>query len=142
MKSKIIAHVVKLQLPSGKAVAAKVGAVLGSKGINVPNFISDFNKKTALDEGILVNVVVTIFTDRTFEFIIKSPPTSALIKKFAGIEKGAKDTKVGKSVGKLTQSQVMEIAKIKMNDMGVSSLEAAMRSIEGTAKSMGIEIEA
>jgi len=139
MAKKVIAQV-KLQLPAGQATPAPpVGPALGQHGVNIMEFVKAFNEKTRGQEGYIIPVVITIYSDRSFTFELKTPPASVLLKKAAGIETGAHNPKK-EIVGRITRKQLEEIAKMKMKDMNVSSLEAAMRCIEGTAKSMGIEI--
>ncbi len=139
MAKKVIAQI-KLQIPAGQATPAPpVGPALGQHGVNIMEFVKAFNEKTRGQEGYIIPVVITVYADRSFTFELKTPPASVLLKKAAGIEVGAHNP--GKEiVGKVTRKQLEEIAKMKMKDMNASSLEAAMRTIEGTAKSMGIEI--
>ncbi len=139
MAKKVIA-VIKLQLPAGQAnPSPPVGPALGQHGVNIMEFCKAFNAKTKGQEGMIIPAVITVYADRSFSFILKTPPASVLLKKAAGIEKGASDPKRQK-VGTVTRKQVEEIAKIKMPDLQAADLEAAMRTIEGTARSMGIEI--
>ncbi len=139
MAKKVIA-VVKLQLPAGQAnPSPPVGPALGQHGVNIMEFCKAFNAKTKGQEGMIIPAVITIYADRSFSFILKTPPASVLLKKAAGIEKGASNPKKEK-VGKVTRKQLEEIAKIKMPDLQAADMEAAMRTIEGTARSMGIEI--
>ncbi|MFN3567608.1 MAG: 50S ribosomal protein L11 [Caldimicrobium sp.] len=139
MAKKVIAQV-KLQLPAGQATPAPpVGPALGQHGVNIMEFVKAFNEKTRGQEGYIIPVVITIYADRSFTFELKTPPASVLLKKAAGIETGAHNPKK-EIVGKITRKQLEEIAKMKMADMTASSLEAAIKTIEGTAKSMGIEI--
>lgn len=133
--------IVKLQLPAGKATPAPpVGSVLGPHGINIAGFVKEFNDKTASQDGFIIPVVLTIFEDRTFSFVLKTPPVAVLIKKTIGIEKGSGKPNKEK-VAKMTKAQVTEIAKKKMVDLNAASLEAAERIVIGTAKSMGVTIE-
>lgn len=138
---KKIKAVVKLQLPAGKATAAPpVGSMLGPYGINLPSFVKDFNDRTAAQAGFIIPVVITIFEDRSFTFVLKTPPTAVLIKKALNIESAsAKPNK--EKVGKLTQEQVRKIAEQKMTDLNAASVEAAMSMIKGTARSMGVTVE-
>jgi len=139
MAKKVIG-VVKLQLPAGQASPAPpVGPALGQYGANIMEFCKAFNAKTKGQEGMIIPAVITIYADRSFTFELKTPPASVLLKKAAGVEKGAHNPKK-EVVGQVTRKQVEEIAKTKMKDLNAASLEAAMRMIEGTAKSMGIEI--
>ncbi len=138
---KKIKAVVKLQLPAGKATAAPpVGSMLGPYGINLPSFVKDFNDRTAAQAGFIIPVVITIFEDRSFTFVLKTPPAAVLIKKALNIESAsAKPNK--EKVGKLTQEQVRKIAEQKMTDLNAASVEAAMSMIKGTARSMGVTVE-
>jgi len=139
MAKKVVAEI-RLQLPAGKATPAPpVGTALGPKGVNIMEFCKRFNAQTADKAGMLLPVVITVYEDRSFTFIVKTPPASFLLKRAAGIEKGSSEPG-RKIVGKVTRKQIEEIAKIKMPDLNANSLEAAMRIIEGTAKSMGIEV--
>lgn len=137
---KRIAGYVKLQLLAGKATPAPpVGPALGQRGINIMEFVRTFNEKTASQEGTIIPVVVTVFEDRTFTFVTKTPPTSFLIKKAISLEKGS-STPLKDKVGKIKRTQVEEIAKVKMVDLNANNLESAITMVEGTAQSMGIEI--
>lgn len=132
---------VKLQLPAGKATPAPpVGPALGAAGINIMEFCKQFNAKTQDQPGMIIPVVITVYSDRSFSFIMKTPPASVLIRKAAGIEKGSGEPNKRK-VAKLTKDQVAEIAKIKLVDMNANDLEGATLMVEGTARSMGVEIE-
>ncbi len=139
--AKKITAVVKLQLPAGKATPGPpVGSTLGPHGINIPGFTKEFNAKTAGQEGLIIPVVMTIYADRSFTFVLKTPPAPVLIKKALGLETAsATPNKV--KVGKLTKAQVEEIAKTKLPDLNCSSLESAMSMIAGTARSMGVTVE-
>src|SRR3989442_279077 len=138
--AKKIKAIVKVQIPAGKATAAPpVGTALGPHGINMGAFIKEYNEKTAAMTGSVVPVVVTVFEDRSFTFVTKSPPAADLIRKEAGIEKGSPKPNKNK-VGKITRAKVRSIAEIKMNDLNANTIESAMRMIEGTARSMGVEI--
>ena len=138
--AKKIKAVVKVQIPAGKATAAPpVGTALGPHGINMGQFIKEYNEKTSAMTGSVVPVVVTIFEDRSFTFVTKSPPAADLIRKEAGIEKGSGKPNKDK-VGKITKAAVKKIAETKMADLNATSLESAMRMVEGTARSMGVEI--
>jgi large subunit ribosomal protein L11 len=141
MAKKVI-NTVKLLITAGAATPSPpVGPALGSAGVNIPLFIKDFNAKTAHQKGenMQVPVIVTVYSDKTFTYIIKPPPTSTLLVKAAKADKGSAEPNKRK-VGSVTAAQVEEIAKIKIPDMNTTSLAAAMRSVEGTARSMGIEI--
>ena len=138
--AKKIKAVVKVQIPAGKATAAPpVGTALGPHGINMGQFIKEYNEKTASLAGTVVPAVVTIFEDRSYTFVTKSPPAADLIRKEAGIEKGSGKPNKDK-VGEISKAAVKKIAETKMNDLNATSLEAAMRMVEGTARSMGVEI--
>ena len=139
--AKKITAVVKLQLPAGKATPGPpVGSTLGPHGINIPGFTKEFNAKTAAQEGLIIPVVMTIYQDRSFTFVLKTPPAPVLIKKALGIDTAsATPNKV--KVGKLTKAQVEEIAKLKMPDLNCSTLESAVSMIAGTARSMGVTVE-
>lgn len=139
---KKIAALVKVQLQAGAATPAPpVGTALGPHGVNIMEFVKQFNAKSvgAVEKGTIVPVVITVFGDRSFSFILKTPPAAVLIKKKIGLDKGSA-TPNKQKVGKLTKLQVEEIAKAKMPDLNAGSLEAAMRSIAGSARSMGVEI--
>ena len=139
MAKKVIAQI-KLQLPAGKATPAPpVGPALGQHGVNIMEFCKQFNAKTADNAGMIIPVVLTVYADRSFTFELKTPPASILLKKAAGIEKGSGEPNRDK-VGKVTREQLKEIAKIKMQDLNANDIEAAMRMIEGTARTMGIEV--
>jgi|UniRef100_A0A7C4QRK4 large subunit ribosomal protein L11 len=131
---------VKVQIPGGKATPAPpVGTALGPHGINLGQFVNQFNEKTRDLNGMLVPAIVTIYEDRSFTFELKSPPASVLLKQAAKIAKGAQNPKAEK-VGRVTRAQVLEIAKAKLADLNVADMEAAGRIIAGTARSMGIEV--
>lgn len=139
--AKEIKSIVKLQLPAGKATPAPpVGSVLGPHGINIGLFVKDFNDKTADKAGLIIPCEITIYTDRSFEFVLKTPPAPVLIKKALGIETASKKPNREK-VGKLTDAQVTEIAKTKLPDLNTTDLEAAKRMVKGSARSMGVECE-
>jgi large subunit ribosomal protein L11 len=138
--AKKIKAVVKVQINAGKATAAPpVGTALGPHGINMGQFIKDYNERTASLTGTVVPAVVTIFEDRSYTFVTKSPPAADLIRKEAGIEKGSGQPNKNK-VGKITRAKVRSIAEVKMNDLNANTIESAMRMVEGTARSMGVEI--
>ena len=139
--AKKITAVVKLQLPAGKATPGPtVGSTLGPHGINIPGFTKEFNAKTADQAGLIIPVVITIYQDRSFTFILKTPPVPVLIKKACKIESGSARPNRDK-VAKLTAAQVEEIAKLKMPDLNTVSLESAMSMVRGTARSMGVTVE-
>ena len=138
--AKAIAAMVKLQVPGGQATPAPpVGTALGPHGVNIMEFVKQFNARTAQAEGMVTPVEVTIFKDRSFTFITKTPPAAVLLKKEAGIEKGS-PTSNRQKVGKVTRAQVRKIAEIKMPDLNANSLDAAMAMVAGTARSMGLEV--
>ena len=139
MAKKVIGQI-KLQIPGGQAnPAPPVGPALGQHGVNIMAFCKEFNAATKSDPGLVIPVVITVYQDKSFTFITKSPPASVLLKKAAGITAGSKEPNKDK-VGKVTRKQVLEIVKLKKNDMNASSEEAAFRVISGTARSMGIEV--
>ncbi len=139
--AKKLQAVVKLQLPAGKATPAQpVGTALGPQGVNIMEFCKQFNGKTSKEpEGMIIPVLVTIYSDRTFTFILKTPPASELLKRAAGIVKGSGEPNRTK-VGKVTRKQVEEIAKTKMPDLNTTKIESAIRTVLGTARNMGIEV--
>ncbi|NLX61828.1 MAG: 50S ribosomal protein L11 [Tissierellia bacterium] len=140
MAKKVIA-VVKLQIPAGKATPAPpVGTALGPHGVNIMQFTKEFNARTADQAGMIIPVVLTVYQDRSFTFITKTPPASVLIKKAAGIESGSGEPNKNK-VATISKDKIKEIAELKMPDLNAGSLEAAMKMIEGTAKSMGVTVE-
>ena len=131
----------KLQIPAGKATPAPpVGTALGPHGVNIMQFTKEFNARTADQAGMIIPVVLTVYQDRSFTFITKTPPASVLIKKAAGIESGSGEPNKTK-VATISKDKIREIAELKMPDLNAGSLEAAMRMIEGTAKSMGVTVE-
>jgi len=133
---------VKLQIPAGAATPAPpVGPALGQAGVNIMDFCKNFNARTQGQPGMIIPVVVTVYSDRSYTFITKTPPAAVLLRKAAGVEKGSGEPNK-KKVGKVTQAQVEEIAKTKLPDLNAASLEAAIRIIEGTARSMGLDIQA
>jgi large subunit ribosomal protein L11 len=140
MAKKIIGQV-KLQIPAGKATPAPpVGPALGQHGVNLAEFTKAFNAETAKSGDTIIPVVVTIYADRSFSFIVKTPPAAVLLKKAAKIEKGSGDVGQEK-VGVVNRAQVKEIAEIKMPDLNANDIEAAMKIVEGTARSMGLDVE-
>ncbi len=139
MAKKVIAQI-KLQVTAGKAnPSPPIGPALGQHGVNIMDFCKAFNARTAKDEGMIIPVVLTVYQDRTFTFITKTPPASVLLKKAAEIAKGSGDP-LREKVGKVTRQQVEEISKIKMVDLNANDLDAACKIVEGTARSMGIEV--
>ena len=139
MAKKVIAEI-KLQIPAGQAnPSPPVGPALGQRGVNIMEFCKAFNARTQSQPGMIIPVIITVYADRSFTFITKTPPASVLLKKAAGVEKGAADPKRGK-VGKVTRAQVREIAELKRPDLSAESLEAAMRTVEGTARSVGLDV--
>ena len=144
--AKKVQAMVKLQIPAGKATPAPpVGTALGPHGVNIMDFCKNFNSKTAKDEGLIIPVVVTIYADRSYTFITKTPPASVLLKKALGLhtekKKGSGSKKPGKDkIGTITRAKIEEIAKSKIVDMTAGSIEAAARSIAGTTRSMGIDV--
>ena len=139
MAKKIIGQI-KLQIPAGKATPAPpVGPALGQHGVNIMAFTKEFNAKTADQAGMLIPVVITVYQDRSFSFITKTPPAAVLIKKAINVKSGSGEPNKTK-VGKITKAQVQEIAELKMKDLNAASVESAMRMIAGTARSMGVEV--
>ncbi len=139
MAKKLI-KVVKLQIPAGKATPAPpVGPALGQAGINIMGFVKEFNERTAKQIGLIIPVEVSVFQDRSFTFILKTPPAAVLLKKAVGIESGSGEPNK-KKVGQVSRDKVREIAVLKMPDLNAASVEAAMRMIEGTARSMGLTV--
>lgn len=139
MAKKVVGQI-KLQLPGGQATPAPpVGPALGQHGLNIMDFCKAFNARTQTDQGIIIPTVITVYADRTYSFITKTPPASFLLRRAAGIEKGSGEPNREK-VGKVSMDQVEEIAKTKMPDLNADSLESAVQIILGTARSMGIEV--
>ena len=139
MAQKVIGEL-KLQLPAGKATPAPpIGPALGQRGINIMEFVKAFNAKTADQVGMIIPAIITVYADRSFSFVLKTPPAAVLIKKAAAKQKGSATPNKTK-VGKITKAQVEEIAKLKMPDLNANDVEHAMRMIEGTARSMGIDV--
>lgn len=140
MAKKVLAQV-KLQVPAGQATPSPpVGPALGQHGVNIMEFCKTFNARTQGQEGLIIPVVITIYADRTFTFVTKTPPAAVLLKRAAGVAKGSGEPNRLK-VGQVSRAQVQEIAETKMPDLNAYGLEAAMRIVEGTARSMGIQIE-
>ena len=139
--AKKVVTIIKLQIPAGKAnPAPPVGPALGQHGVNIMAFCKDYNARTASQAGTIIPVEITVYDDRSFTFVTKTPPTSDLIKKALGIEKGAQTTGRQK-VGELSRAKLREIAQIKVKDLNVNSIEAAERIVEGAARSMGVEVK-
>lgn len=140
MAEKKVAAMVKLQLPAGKATPGPpVGSTLGPHGINIAGFTKEFNEKTASQAGLVIPVVITIYADRSFSFVLKTPPAAVLIKKAIGLDKGSAAPNKTK-VGTITRAQIKQIAETKMPDLNCTTIESAMSMIEGAAKSMGVSI--
>ena len=136
---KVIAEI-KLQIPAGQAnPSPPVGPALGQRGVNIMEFCKAFNAQTQGQAGLIIPVIITVYADRSFTFITKTPPAAVLLKRAAGVEKGSGEPNK-KKVAKVTRAQVREIAQLKMPDLTASSIEAAMRTVEGAARSMGIEV--
>ncbi len=139
--AKKVTGIIRLQIPAGQAnPAPPVGPALGQQGVNIMAFCKEFNAATQSQAGLVIPVVITVYQDKSFTFITKSPPAATLLKRAAGIAKGS-GTPNRDKVGKVTRQQVMEIAKLKEKDLNAKELERAVRLIEGTARSMGIEVE-
>ena len=131
---------IKLQIPGGKATPAPpVGPALGQAGVNIMDFCKNFNARTAKDDGLIIPVVITVYADRSYTFITKTPPVAVLIKKAVGIAKGSGEPNKTK-VGQITAKQVEEIAKMKLPDLNAETLEAAINTVKGTARSMGVDV--
>ncbi|HEY2989537.1 MAG TPA: 50S ribosomal protein L11 [Candidatus Binatia bacterium] len=140
MAKKVIGEI-KLQIPAGQAnPSPPVGPALGQRGVNIMEFCKAFNAATQSQQGMIIPVIVTVYADRSFTFITKTPPTAVLLKKAAGLEKGSGEP--GKvKVGKVTPAQIREIAQVKLRDLTAKDLDAAVKTVEGTARSLGLEIE-
>jgi large subunit ribosomal protein L11 len=140
MAKKVIGEI-KLQIPAGQAnPSPPVGPALGQRGVNIMEFCKAFNAATQAQQGMIIPVIVTVYSDRSFTFVTKTPPAAVLLKKAAGIEKGSGEP--GKvKVGKVTRAQIRQIAEVKLRDLTAEDLEAAERTVEGTARSLGLEIE-
>ena len=138
--AKKVVSVVKLQIPAGKATPAPpVGPALGPTGINIMNFCKEFNEKTAPQAGLIIPVELSVYQDRSFTFILKTPPASVLLKKAAGLDKGSGEPDKSK-VGQVSKKDIKEIAQLKMVDLNADTIEAAMKMVEGPARSMGITV--
>lgn len=141
MAEKKAVKILKLQLPAGKATPAPpVGSICGAAGINIPQFVQEFNALTASQAGTITPVIISVYADRSFSLQIKTPPASVLIKKACGIDKGSAKGKKDK-VAQITKSQLKEIAELKMKDLNAANLETAMSMVAGTARSMGVTVE-
>jgi large subunit ribosomal protein L11 len=139
--AKKVVDQVKLQIPAGKAnPSPPVGPALGQRGVNIMEFCKQFNAQTQAQAGLIIPVIITVYADRSFTFILKTPPAAVLLKRAAGIEKGSAEPNKNK-VGRVTRAQVREIAELKMADLTAGSVEAAMRTVEGAARSMGLDVE-
>jgi large subunit ribosomal protein L11 len=140
MAKKVVGQI-KLQIPAGAATPAPpVGPALGQAGVNIMDFVKNFNARTASQAGLIIPVVITVYADRSYTFITKTPPAAILLRKAAGVDKGSGEPN-RKKVGKVTRAQVEEIARTKMPDLNAANLDAAIKTIEGTARSMGLEIQ-
>jgi large subunit ribosomal protein L11 len=139
--AKKVVGLVKLQIPAGQATPAPpVGPALGQAGVNIMDFCKNFNARTQSQQGMIIPVVITVYADRSYTFITKTPPAAILLRKAAGVEKGSGEPNRNK-VGKVSKAQVEEIARTKLPDLNAASLEAAVRIIEGTARSMGLDVQ-
>ena len=136
---KVIAEI-KLQIPAGQAnPSPPVGPALGQRGVNIMEFCKVFNAQTQAQQGLIIPVIITVYADRSFTFVTKTPPAAVLLKRAAGIEKGSGEPNK-KKVGQVTRAQIREIAQLKMPDLTAGSIEAAMRTVEGAARSMGLDV--
>jgi large subunit ribosomal protein L11 len=142
MAKKKVAALIKLQCPAGKATPAPpVGPALGPHGVSAPQFVQQFNDRTkSMESGLIIPVLITVYADKSFTFILKTPPAAVLIKKAIGLEKGSNESHKTK-VGKIPRTKLEEIAKLKMADLSANDVDAAMKIIAGTARSMGVEVE-
>jgi large subunit ribosomal protein L11 len=139
--AKKVTGMIKLQIPAGAATPAPpVGPALGQAGVNIMDFVKNFNARTAAQAGLIIPVVITVYADRSYTFITKTPPAPILLRKAAGVDKGSGEPNK-KKVGQVTRAQVEEIARTKMPDLNAATLEAAIKTIEGTARSMGLDIQ-
>lgn len=140
MAKKVIGEI-KLQIPAGQAnPSPPVGPALGQRGVNIMEFCKAFNAATQSQQGMIIPVIITVYADRSFTFVTKTPPASVLLKKIAGVEKGSSEPGKNK-VGKVTREQVRQIAELKLKDLTAKDIEAAIKTVEGTARSLGLEIE-
>jgi len=138
--AKKVKAIIKLQIPAGQATPAPpVGPALGQHGVNIMQFVKEYNARTASQQGSVIPVEITVYEDRSFTFVLKTPPASHLLKQAAGLEKGSGEP-LHRRVGQVTREQIRQIAQMKMPDLNASDLEAAMRIVEGTARSMGIQV--
>ncbi len=139
--AKVVVTKIKLQIPGGQATPAPpVGPALGQHGVNIGKFVTQFNEKSKDAQGVITPVEITVYKDKSFSFIMKSPPASVLLKRAAGIAKGS-STPNREKIGKVTKSQIEEIAKTKLSDLNAKSIDMAVKIIEGTAQTMGIDVE-
>src|SRR5215208_3473078 len=139
--AKKVTGMIKLQIPAGAATPAPpVGPALGQAGVNIMDFVKNFNARTAAQTGLIIPVVITVYADRSYTFITKTPPAAILLRKAAGVDKGSGEPNRNK-VGTVSKAQVEEIARTKLPDLNAASLEAAVRIIEGTARSMGLDVQ-
>jgi large subunit ribosomal protein L11 len=139
--AKKVKAIIKLQMPAGKATPAPpVGPALGQHGINIMAFCKEYNERTASQQGFIIPAEITVYADRSFSFVTKMPPTSDLLRRALGVEKGSGDPK-GEKIGKLSKDRIYEIARTKMKDLNTADIDKATSIVEGTAKSMGVEIE-
>jgi len=140
MAKKVVGQI-KLQIPAGQAnPSPPVGPALGQRGVNIMEFCKTFNAQTQAQAGLIIPVIITVYADRSFTFITKTPPAAVLLKRAAGVDKGSR-TPGKEKVGSVTRQQVEEIAKLKMPDLSAADLEAAMRTVSGTARSLGLEVD-
>ena len=139
--AKVVVTKIKLQIPGGQATPAPpVGPALGQHGVNIGKFVTQFNEKSKDSQGVITPVEITVYKDKSFSFIMKSPPASVLLKRAAGVAKGS-STPNREKIGKVTKSQIEEIAKTKLSDLNAKSIDMAVKIIEGTARTMGIDME-
>lgn len=139
--AKVVVTKIKLQIPGGQATPAPpVGPALGQHGVNIGKFVTQFNERSKDSQGVITPVEITVYKDKSFSFIMKSPPASVLLKRAAGVAKGS-STPNREKIGKVTKSQIEEIAKTKLSDLNAKSIDMAVKIIEGTAQTMGIDVE-